>query len=885
MENAKHHFVADKMKYIYHSIQNTFASLEYYATLDLFSHNDMNVATSTLKTLYDTTHQLSEKNVDDHFDEVVEGLQSILNCLAGIFYIVGTFSFSDLAYVLLGPHYGSLKDDVLLQSKMNIIKSNVFPIQYKCKTVTIDNTIITENTNDVFLAPHLACFEPSIHYTSLYFTAYGLRVVLRDEEQKKAFVVQGFVRNVPIQCLMHEAFVSTRYTEIRALFEDESPLIDRWLATLTIKDILVCEDADVLKKHKDWMADVEYVKKTHIDIILKKFQDMDYVNKRKFLIHLLLFNDDTQIKYIAYMLYDVLGSNTKPHDSVDNTIQKLIYNSFPWLIKQYFKESMTHTLQYTVDALDSTNSGISLEQRILLLRVSDAVKEKSIRKLKDAKGKFDENGTKTKQYLEALVKIPFGNYRREPVLDKVQGINVLFTNWVQEYGFDKIEDGFHISVKPQYTMHEIQDSIRSIKAKMRENRMAELSRKKTSDILALYKTTTDKKRKVPKKKDDMIRAILDQDGVKTPADKGLESIQNDILVLQGETEDMMHHLDESVYGHKEAKTEIMKIISQWMTGEQTGYCFGFEGPPGVGKTSLAKRGLAQCLKDENGIARPFSFIALGGSCNGSTLDGHSYTYMNSKWGGIVDILMDSRCMNPIIYVDELDKVSKTEQGKEIVGILMHLIDSTQNTEFQDKYFSGIPIDVSKVLFVFSYNDPDQIDPILLDRIHRIRFDHLSWKDKVVITRQFIIPDLDQKMGFHNTIVLSDDVLEHIIVEYTAESGVRHLKEILFDLYGEINLGFLQCSITETPPIHVKCEDLGVHYLKKYRKALYKKIHDAPEVGIVNGMWANALGGGGIIPIEVVYFPCTAFLDLRLTGLQGDVMKESMNVANRWRGHF
>jgi ATP-dependent Lon protease len=158
-------------------------------------------------------------------------------------------------------------------------------------------------------------------------------------------------------------------------------------------------------------------------------------------------------------------------------------------------------------------------------------------------------------------------------------------------------------------------------------------------------------------------------------------------------------LDESIYGHESAKNQILKIIGQWMNGEQSGYCFGFEGSPGVGKTSLAKRGLAKCLRSESGDSRPFSFIALGGSCNGSTLEGHSYTYVNSTWGRIVDILMDSKCMNPIIYIDELDKVSKTEHGKEIIGILMHLIDTTQNSGFQDKYFSGIDIDLSKALFI------------------------------------------------------------------------------------------------------------------------------------------------------------------------------------------
>ena len=242
--------------------------------------------------------------------------------------------------------------------------------------------------------------------------------------------------------------------------------------------------------------------------------------------------------------------------------------------------------------------------------------------------------------------------------------------------------------------------------------------------------------------------------------------------------------------------------------------------------------------------------------------------------------MDSKCLNPIIYIDELDKVSKTEHGKEIIGILMHLIDTTQNSGFQDKYFSGIDIDLSKALFIFSYNDPSQIDSILLDRIHRIKFDNLSLKEKLVITRKYILPDIDKKMGLDGCIELSDDIISHIIETYTLESGVRKLKEVIFDLYGEINIELLKCENIESVvlPIQITVELLETKYLEKYDKLRETKIHKTDQVGIINGLWANSLGRGGIIPIQCMLFPTTTFLELRLTGMQGDVMKESMNVA-------
>ena len=355
----------------------------------------------------------------------------------------------------------------------------------------------------------------------------------------------------------------------------------------------------------------------------------------------------------------------------------------------------------------------------------------------------------------------------------------------------------------------------------------------------------------------------------------IESSQGDITKYMGNVSDT---LDNAIYGHKNAKRQVERIIGQWINGEKTGYCFGFEGAPGLGKTSLAKKGIANCLLDENGVSRPFSFIAVGGSSNGSTLDGHNYTYVGSTWGKIVDVLIENKCMNPIIFIDELDKVSKTEHGKEIIGILTHLIDSTQNDSFQDKYFNGIDLDLSKVLFIFSYNDPELIDRILLDRIHRVKFDHLTLDDKLVITNDYLLPEIYKKMGLEDTIQMNDDVIEYIITRYTYESGVRKLKELLFEIIAEINLTILKNNTKYDLPIIIDIDAVKNLYLKERHEINPAKIISAPHVGIINGLWANSLGKGGILHVEVNFYATSTFLDLKLTGMQGDVMKESMNVA-------
>ena len=158
-------------------------------------------------------------------------------------------------------------------------------------------------------------------------------------------------------------------------------------------------------------------------------------------------------------------------------------------------------------------------------------------------------------------------------------------------------------------------------------------------------------------------------------------------------------LDEAVYGLNDAKMQIMQMLGQLITNPKAiGTAIAIHGPPGTGKTSLVKEGISKILN------RPFAFIALGGATDSSFLEGHSYTYEGSTWGTLVQMIIDSKCMNPVIYFDELDKISDTPKGEEIAGILTHLTDTSQNSQFHDKYFAEIDFDLSKCLFIFSYND-------------------------------------------------------------------------------------------------------------------------------------------------------------------------------------
>jgi ATP-dependent Lon protease len=189
------------------------------------------------------------------------------------------------------------------------------------------------------------------------------------------------------------------------------------------------------------------------------------------------------------------------------------------------------------------------------------------------------------------------------------------------------------------------------------------------------------------------------------------------------------------------------------------------------------------------LNRPFVFIALGGASDSSFLEGHSYTYEGSTWGKIVQILINSKCMNPVIYFDELDKVSDTARGEEIINILMHLTDTTQNSHFHDKYFTEIDFDLSHCLFFFSYNDESKVNPILRDRMYKIQTKGYDKKDKIIICNDYLLPKIREQVKFEKgDIIIPDEVIGHIVEIYCErEEGVRNLKRCLEIIHTKLNL--------------------------------------------------------------------------------------------------
>jgi len=294
------------------------------------------------------------------------------------------------------------------------------------------------------------------------------------------------------------------------------------------------------------------------------------------------------------------------------------------------------------------------------------------------------------------------------------------------------------------------------------------------------------------------------------------TINNGVELCRTFMENARKCLDNAIYGQDEAKLQILQFIGTKIANPTgRGLSLLLSGPPGIGKTSLIKYGVAKALE------WPFQFISLGGDSDASTYTGHQLVYESSHCGKIVNSLCSAKSMSMVLMFDELDKISTTPKGEEVQNLLVHLTDPVQNGEFEDKYLSGVNIDLSRIMFTFSANDLNKIDRVLLDRMIVVQLQGYNQKEKVAIAENYLLPAALKDVGLTEKVAVSKEVLEYVLSEYASEeTGVRELKRCMEQITQKVNM--LRMFNSKELPFYIKDFTLPFVVKKEHVDLFLKK---------------------------------------------------------------
>ena len=278
-------------------------------------------------------------------------------------------------------------------------------------------------------------------------------------------------------------------------------------------------------------------------------------------------------------------------------------------------------------------------------------------------------------------------------------------------------------------------------------------------------------------------------------------------------------LDKAIYGQTRVKETLTEIIIKWITGNNDkGCCIAISGPAGCGKTSLIREGLAKALQ------RPFCSFSLAGVSDENYLSGFPFTYEGANCGRFAKMVMDTQCMNPIIFMDELDKV-ETKRSMSVFNKLIEITDFSQNHEIEDHYFgSNIKLDLSKCFFIFSLNDIDLVDPILKDRLEIININKFTLDDKQQIASKYLIPKEIEDFSFN--VEISEKLLKYIISKSSTDAGVRNLKRHINQIYRKLNV----LRFTNNMSYNLKIDDPdNIKLTKPMVDKLLKEVNKVPDI--------------------------------------------------------
>ena len=624
-------FCSEKVRFFKNLITNTILSIQRYKIMDIISASDVNMSIRNLESLYSELNrlewqlgELQDMDLEHHLTH----LQQINNELSAVFRTYGTTNLADLVTVAMGTDF---QENLMEEDIYKVLRSFTHPIGYKVLPWK-DKPIIKEKKNlpknrivedymIVETSKNFDCFDLARTSRNFQKKVYGIKIALHNPAEKKTLIILGLVDDILVECTSH-AYLRKKV----ALLLDsrpKDPLFQtqdfiRFSSSLTVKELLVYSSKELYHRFLGYLNQIKLIKEKSISQNVKEFINSELYGQRRTLIQLLMRKDDPEYHYLAYLLYDLLSNDS--NGSVDTVEQTILFDSLPWNTKKYFREAMKTTIDYTKSLTNFDNSQIPIEQQICLLKAPDAVKEKAMLKLKEVKAKSEDSGSKARQYLDGLLRIPFGIYRQEEILTIRDRLHARFVTLVKLCGM-AATTAHGIPSRPFYTSLEIPRYLKQIEGHIvpetkdtavealvtaftcgkRDNLIANccyINRIiKKLNIKKIHICHSGKKRGAMQVSiRNFILQYADNIGLMKELHKrypgsanveiyhelqqGIDGIRGDMETIASEITQIRACLDQSIYGHKNAKRQLERIIGQWISGSQDGYCFGFEGPPG-----------------------------------------------------------------------------------------------------------------------------------------------------------------------------------------------------------------------------------------------------------------------------------------------------------------
>lgn len=631
--------IEKKIIYLQNIVTKTILAIQKYKSLDIIGSNEYNISMGGLENIFTSLHDMLfpiQNNQNFDSEQHINKLQDITVELSGLFKTYGTEHIDDLITICFGSDFIKnvlKKKDII--DKYLLMKKYVHPIGYKSipwkegqeknknilhKNRIVEDFMIVESSSD------LECFDLARTSKAFQTKVYGLKFAVHNTVDKKTLIISAVIDEVMLKCLNFK-YIQDRLDNLRTNKPKETIYdgyaFETFVNSLTIKELLVYENDKLYLRFSGYITQLKVIKQKTISQVTKEFINNDLYSQRTTIIQLLVKSNEHEYQYLAYLLYDLLSNDN--NGTIDSVEQTLLFDSLPWNMKKHFRNAMKQTVNYTNYLTNFDTNKIPLEQQICLLKTSDSVKEKAMVKLKEVKAKSEDTGAKARQYLEGLLKIPFGTYRNEPILNVVDTCSASFNSLIKS-NKKLIEDSELFPIKESYTSAEIfkNSSLlnNDFESKYKTGVLHNLelfinNTKRTSliDIICFLNTLIKKHglkvsklchsgKKAAYMREKIINLVIKHDTilydlcvkykiiVQTPMNN-IKTVTNEIIknnqIINDYMINMKSILDEAIHGHTKAKRQIERIVGQWINGENSGYCFGFEGPPGVGKTSLAKK--------------------------------------------------------------------------------------------------------------------------------------------------------------------------------------------------------------------------------------------------------------------------------------------------------